>query len=95
MSELYYTPPSDEIFAEVKEKAMTLWSTMGDEPSYAEEKIGRIKDISNVSDNLMYMIAMFDHGNQIKLSLSLSNKACEAVRVRMIDGGTPEYLVVF
>jgi tRNA splicing endonuclease len=94
-AKLYYTAPSDEQFAELKEKAIALWSTMGDEPSYREEKIGRIKDIENVQDNFMYMVAMFDINNQRKLAETLSAETRLAVRERMIDGGNPEYLIPF
>ena len=94
MTKLYYTPPTDEQFNELKERAIEIWTTMGDEPSYSQEKIGRIKDIPNVGDNFMMMVAMFDPGNQRKLALVLSTKTREAVRDRMIDGGSsPEYIV--
>ena len=94
-AKLYYTAPSDEMFNEMKEKAMELWSTMGDEPSYAEEKIGRIKDISNIQDNFMYMAAMFDHENQVKLADLLSTETRLAVRERMVDGGQPSEYIPF
>ena len=94
-AKLYYTPPSDSQFNELKEKAIEIWSTMGDEPSYAEEKIGRIKDIKNIQDNFMYMVAMFDINNQVKLAEKLSMETRMAVRDRMIDGGNPEYLIPF
>tara|TARA_R110002126_G_scaffold17316_4_gene67746 strand:+ start:5574 stop:5861 length:288 start_codon:yes stop_codon:yes gene_type:complete len=95
MSELYYTAPTDEQFEELKREAMALWSTMGDEPSYAEEKIGRIKDIGNIKDNFMYMVAMFDIHNQELLAGRLSEETRNAVRERMIDGGQPEHLIAF
>ena len=94
-AKLYYTPPTDEQFNELKEKAIEIWSPMGDEPSYAEEKIGRIKNIQNVQDNFMYMVAMFDQNNQRKLAEKLSPETRKAVRERMIDGGNPEYLIPF
>lgn len=95
MADLYYTPPSDEVFLEVKEKAMALWSTMGSEPSYSEGKIARIKDIPNVGDNFMYMVAMFDSGNQRLLAMTLSSDACDAIRERLIAGEMPETLIYF
>jgi len=95
MSELYYTAPKNEQFNELKKEAIKIWSTMGDEPSYSEEKIGRIKDIENTGDNFMYMIAMFDINNQRKLADELSQETKRSIRERMIDGGQPEYLIVF
>lgn len=94
MSRLYYTPPSDKCFDELKEQAIALWSTMGDEPSYSAEKIGRIKDLWNVGDNFMYILAMFDTGNQRKVGAKLSEKTRKAINDRLTDGGNPEYLLL-
>lgn len=82
MSELYYTPPTDEQFNELKEGAMELWKevdTDNDKFGYASGKIGRIKDIQNVGDNFMYMVAMFDQGNQVLLSRKLTDETKQAV----------------
>ena len=87
---LYYTPPTDEQFAELKERAIEIWSTMGDEPSYSQEKIGRIKDIGNIKDNFMYMVAMFDIHNQTRLADMLMPETRKAVSDRMVDGGQPD-----
>ncbi len=93
--ELYYTAPDDEVFEEVKQQAIALWSGMGDEPSYSNEKVERIKDLINIQDNVMYMVAMFDQGNQSKLARSLSEKSRQAIRERLIDGGSPDYSIMF
>ena len=98
MSKLYYIPPTDEQFNELKEKAIELWKevdTDNDKYGYASEKIGRIKDIKNVEDNFMYMVAMFDMYNQRKLIQKLSKETKEAVRERMIDGGNPPNYIAF
>ena len=95
MTKLYYTAPTDEQFNELKEKAIEIWSVMGDEPSYSQGKIGRIKDIGNIQDNFMYMVAMFDSNNQMKLAHKLSSETRKSVRERMIDGGNPEHLIAF
>ena len=98
MLKLYYTPPTNEQFNELKEKAIELWrevDTDNDKYGYASDKIGRIKDIENVSDNFMYMVAMFDIHNQAKLAEKLSEETREAVRKRMIDGGNPPKYIKF
>jgi len=95
MTRLYYTPPTDEEFNELKERAIEIWSTMGDEPSYSQEKINGIKNIKNISDNFMYMVAMFDINNQSILAKKLSPKTRLSVKERMLDGGNPEYLIAF
>jgi len=94
MPELYYTPPTNKIFNEVKEKCIEIWNTYDNQFGYVDEKVNRIKDIKNIQDNLMYMIAMFDVVNQKKLADKLSKKSKIAIRIRMINGGNnPEYIV--
>ena len=95
MSKLYYTAPAEEQFNEVKEKAIEIWNTYDDTYGYATGKISRIKDTKNFQDNFMYMIAMFDSSNQRKLAEKLSVETRKAVRDRMIDGGNPEYSIIF
>jgi hypothetical protein len=98
MTQLYYTAPEDKIFNEVREKAMALWpeiDTDHDKYGYATEKINRIKGITNVRDNFMYIVAMFDIDNQSRLAENLSPEARLAVRERMIEGGQPMEYIVF
>lgn len=95
---LYYTPPDIKLFDELKSKAIELWKeidTDNDKYGYATEKINRIKDIQNVGDNFMYIVAMFDCGNQSTLSNMVSHETKIAIRERMIDGGMPEELLTF
>lgn len=96
--ELYYTPPEDELFDELKERAIENWKEVDsydDKFGYATEKIRRIKDIKNVGDNFMYIVAMFDLGNQKLLAEKLSSKTRRAVRIRMLDGGSYPELIYF
>lgn len=88
MSKLYYTPPNDEHFEELKSKAIEIWETYDNTYGYVDEKVGRIKDIKNIEDNFMYMVAMFDPINQRKLADKLGDDTRLAVMVRMIDGGS-------
>lgn len=86
MNKKYYEAPSDEIFEEVRQKAMKLWDVIdvdGDKYGYATEKKNRIKDIGNVSDNLMYIVAMYDYWNQRKLAKVLSAEARLAISERL------------
>ena len=92
MRNLYYIAPDQDIFEEVKSKCMEIWDTYDDEYGYASQKKNQI-DVENVSDNFMYMIAMFDSQNQRKLSSMLSEESKKQIRDRMLDGGTPiEYI---
>ena len=92
---LYYTPPKEKYFNEVKEKAIEVWGTYDDDFGYASEKIAMIIDIKNIGDNFMYIVAMFDINNQEKLANKLSDGCRKAVRERMIDGGSPSGFIVF
>lgn len=87
MNKLYYTPPKQEIFDEVKEKAIELWETYDNTHGYVDEKVGRIKDLENVGDNVMYIIGMFDQSNQRILFSSLTELTRYAINDRIIDGG--------
>lgn len=95
MSDLYYIPPTNEIFNELKEAAIKVWKEFDDAHGYATNKINRIKDITNVQDNFMYIVCMFDINNQRKLSNLLSVETRKAVRDRMIDGGSEEQYIAF
>lgn len=68
MSEkLYYVAPSDEIFDEIKSAAKDLWKTYDNYGGYVDEKIAVLDRMTNIRDNWMYIVAMFDQGNQTKL----------------------------
>ena len=98
MARLYYTPPTEEQFNEVKEKSMELWKEVdsdNDKYGYASGKIAQIKDVKNVQDNFMYMVAMFDINNQRKLAEKLNAETRKSIKERMIDGGNPEEFIPF
>lgn len=94
-AKLYYTPPSNEIFEEIKAEAIKIWQGYDNEYGYATDKVARIKDIKNIKDNAMYIVAMFDSENQKRLAENLSEIARKEIRNRMIDGGNPEFLIPF
>jgi hypothetical protein len=87
MIDLYYTPPTDKQFIELKEKAIKIWQTYDNQFGYVDEKVNSIKDIKNIEDNFMFIVAMFDPDNQAKLSSMLSQETRKAVSDRMIAGG--------
>jgi 4-hydroxy-3-methylbut-2-enyl diphosphate reductase IspH len=89
MGNLYYKAPTDEVFAEVKAKAIEIWKTYDDTYGYATEKVDRIKDLQNIRDNFMFMVAMFDSENQTRLANLLSEEARQAISDRMVAGGQP------
>lgn len=91
----YYDAPEDKIFDELKQKATEIWSSYDDQFGYATNKINNIKDVKNIRDNFMYMVAMFDLQNQAKLSTLLSEDAKKEIRDRMLDGGNIPQNIVF
>lgn len=91
MHNLYYEAPSDEIFEEVKKQALLLWGSYDDTHGYATEKKDRIKDLENIRDNVMYIVAMFDDSNQRLLSNVLTDEAREAIHARIVAGGGEAY----
>ena len=66
-NETYYIAPSQEIFDEIKSKAIELWNTYDNTYGYVDEKVDRIKNIENIRDNCAYIVGMFDSSNQRKL----------------------------
>lgn len=83
MTLLYYKPPSDELFNEIKEKCIELWTEIKSYPRDLKEKVDRIKRLSNVEDNCMYMITMFDEHNQVRLARKLLPSTCMEVHNRI------------
>jgi len=79
----YYQAPSDKIFEEIKKGAIKVWKTYDDTYDYATGKINRIKDITNISDNAMFMVAIFDNSNRRKLLGNLSKEAQDFIMERI------------
>lgn len=77
--ELYYTAPSDEIFEDIKQASIKIWNTYDDTYGYASEKINSIKDLQNVKDNYMYVVAMFDSSNQRILLATVKPETAERI----------------
>ena len=92
---LYYTPPLDHYFNEVKEKVIEIWKECDNQFGYVDEKVNAIKDVQNIEDNFMYIIATFDLSKQIQLSARLSTPTRRAIRQRMEAGCHPKEFIVF
>lgn len=75
----YQDAPSDEIFNEIKEKAIAIWNTYDDTYGYASEKINYVESITNIKDNWGTIVGMFDSDNQSKLLYLLSQQARDKV----------------
>jgi len=84
-TEEYYTPPSQAVFDDIKQASIKVWQTYDDTYHYASEKIDRIKDLTNVSDNYAYMVAMFDIHNQQKVLANLETAEAKELVERLIS----------
>ena len=89
--ELYYTPPEQEMFDEMKKLAIDIRNTYDNTYWYASDKIDRIKDLENIRDNFMYIFAMFDIHNQKKL---VSNASWDLL-ARLFERLWPKYSFIF
>lgn len=75
----YYKTPPQKVFDEIKEAATKIWNTYDDTYGYRTEKLERIKNITNVSDNAWYIVAMFDSNNQAKLISMVSKETGDII----------------
>lgn len=92
---LYYTAPSDEAFEDMRQAAARAWEKYKkDDPLYFHEKMEAVDRVQNVSDNFMYLLAMFDHKNQREcVSYFLLPETRKEVLARLIAGGNETYLI--
>lgn len=89
LNTIYYTPPKQEIFDEIKMLARLIWIEQFDDTyGYVAEKLNRIEKMENIQDNFMQMINMFDPFRIRILMKMASKKSMMAFYDRMIDGGT-------
>jgi len=91
MKDIYYIAPDDASFNDMKQAAETVWRSMDNTYGYVDEKLNRIKDIQNISDNFMYLLGMFDTDNQLKVISLLNDVTKAGLRARMISGGNDEH----
>lgn len=84
VTQLYYTAPDQKYFDELKNAAISIWRQYDDTYGYATEKINKIKDIQNVSDNFMYIYAMFDWINQSKINTTVSKETLAEIQYRLL-----------
>jgi hypothetical protein len=75
----YYTAPPQKIFEDIKKCAIEIWKTYDNNYGYVDEKVGRIKDLKNISDNAWTIVAMFDSTNQAKLLMVVKKETAQMV----------------
>lgn len=90
-AQLYYTPPSKEVFEEVRNASIEIVGAK----DYSKDDVNKLKSLRNVGDNFMWMIARFDVPNQRDLASRIGINARADITARMIDGGQEEQFIVF
>lgn len=81
---------SDEVFNELKEKAIEIWKTYDNEFGYVDEKLSMIEPIQNVKDNFGTFIGMFDIHNQRKLYDAVNSPEARAAIDYWVGGSLEE-----
>ena len=84
-AKLFYTAPPDENFEELREAALKIWRAYHPEHRKAEY----VLKMSNIENNFMAIVNMFDCDNQRKLAHDLSDSTKLHIATRFIDGGSP------
>ena len=79
----YYKAPSDKIFNDIKKCAIKIWKAYDNTYGYVDEKVNRIKDMKNISDNAWTIVAMFDSFNQVKL-LAIVKPETNAILLKIL-----------
>ena len=80
--ELFYKPPKDECFEELKTICIRFWRTF-DEVEFVEEKINRIKDLKNEGCNFVMMVQMIHPVAREVVSKALSLETRNAISMRL------------
>lgn len=80
--ELFYKPPKDECFEELKTICIRFWRTF-DEVEFVEEKINRIKDLKNEGCNFVMMVQMIHPVAREIISKALSLETRNAISMRL------------
>lgn len=90
--DLYYTAPTQEIFDEVKSACIRVWRHPEEydmnsplHPDYAADKIAFIESLE--PNQMMAMLQRFHMVVRKKVMRGLSNRARDAIRLRMLAGG--------
>jgi hypothetical protein len=91
---LFYTPPKDESFEELREICIRFWRSftlphMWDERQeqleieYVQSKINEIKDLKNEGSNFVSMVQMIHQNSREVLAKSLSLETRNEISMRL------------
>jgi len=80
--ELFYKPPKDECFEELRTICIRFWRTF-DEVEYVEEKINRVKNLKNKGCDFVTMVQMIHQNSREVLAKSLSLETRNEISMRL------------
>ena len=80
--ELFYTPPKDECFEELRTICIRFWRSF-DEVEYVEEKINRIKNLTNNGADFVMMVQMIHPVSRQVIAKLLSLETRNEISMRM------------
>ena len=91
--ELFYIPPSDTCFDELKEVCIRFWETFDNQFSYVTEKIDSIKDLPNEGSNFVSMVQMIHPISRKLIANVLSLETRNEISMRLYgwDGEPDKY----
>ena len=95
-TKLFYTPPNDKCFEELKSLCIRFWSVFPEytlwneeqniiEQEYSKSKINQIKDLKNEGSNFIMMVQMIHQNSREVLSRYLSLETRNEISIRLYD----------
>jgi len=81
--ELFYKPPKDENFEELKKICILFWKQFDDQFGYSSEKINRIIDLPNEESNFIMMVQMIHPLSRKLISKALSLETRNEISMRL------------
>lgn len=95
--ELFYTAPKDEYFEELKKVCIVFWENIlsfqkeNYDVKYTQEKIERIKDLSNEGPNFASMVQMIHQNYRIAIAKVLSCETRHEISIRLYGYENSEF----
>lgn len=92
--ELFYTPPKDKYFEELRSLCIRFWDVFTTsnnyeseqfrlEMEYSQEKIKRIKSLKNEGANFISMVQMIHQNSRVIIAKSLSLETRNEISMRL------------
>jgi hypothetical protein len=89
---LFYTPPNDKVFEELKNACIKFWTICfkEDGKDYVDEKVSRINSLKNEGSNFISMVQMIHPNSRILIAKQLSYETRYEVSRRLYGSGSED-----